>query len=158
MRRAGKADLYDALTGELAALLGGERDFTANAANCVALLYDRLSDLNWAGVYVLREEELVLGPFQGKPACVRIPVGKGVCGSAARIKKAIVVEDVRRFPGHIACDPASRSEIVLPLVQAGELIGVLDLDSPVAARFDDADRAGLEAVVALFVSRVDPPR
>src|SRR6266849_9092819 len=135
-----KRAVYDELAGQLAALLAGERDLVANAANMAALIYHGLRDLNWAGFYFARDGELVLGPFQGKPACVRIAWGKGVCGSAAARGVSIVVPDVHEFPGHIACDAASRSELVVPLLSEGRVVGVLDLDSPLLARFDDADR------------------
>ena len=129
--------------------------FVANAANLSALLFHSLPDLNWAGFYFLKEEGLVLGPFQGKPACVRIAIGKGVCGTAARDKKAIVVPDVSAFPGHIACDADSRSELVVPLIRFGKVIGVMDLDSPNVARFDDEDRRGLEALADVFLNATD---
>ena len=139
---------YCELEKQLRALLHGERDFIANCANTAALLWHSLPDLNWAGVYRLVDGELVLGPFQGKPACVRIQVGKGVCGAAAITGKTVLVPDVHQFPGHIACDPNSRSEIVFPLIKNGDLLGVLDLDSPKLNRFDAADKAGLESTVA----------
>src|SRR6266478_86665 len=139
-----KPELYRDLARQLAALLAGETDFIANAANTAALIYHGLPDLNWAGFYFRNGTDLVLGPFQGKPACVRIPVGKGVCGEAAAHRQTIVVPDVNRFPGHIACDPASRSEIVVPVVEEDVLRGVLDVDSPEPGRFDEEDRAGLE--------------
>ena len=135
----------------LAAVLAGEHDVVANAANTAALLFQSLPDVNWAGFYFLRGDELVLGPFQGRVACVRIPVGQGVCGTAAARRETVVVGDVHAFPGHIACDAASRSEIVVPLIQDGRLLGVLDLDSPVADRFTAADQALCEAVAALLV-------
>jgi GAF domain-containing protein len=147
-----KAADYASLAGELNGLLAGEQDLVANAANTSALLFDALPDLNWAGFYFLRDGELVVGPFQGKPACVRIPVGKGVCGTAAATRKTIVVRDVHEFPGHIACDAASQSEIVVPLLLGDELLGVLDIDSPLVGRFDDADRRGIEGLAALFVT------
>ncbi len=143
-----KAAGYRELEKQLRALLHGERDFIANCANTTALLWHSLPDLNWAGVYRLVDGELVLGPFQGKPACVRIQVGKGVCGTAAITGKTVLVPDVHQFPGHIACDAASRSEIVVPLIKSGDLLGVLDLDSPKLNRFDAADKAGLESIVA----------
>lgn len=147
-----KAAFYDELTQQLEGLLGGERDAIANAANTAALLFTTLPDLNWAGFYFLRSpDELVLGPFQGKPACVRIAIGKGVCGTAAARRETVVVEDVHAFPGHIACDSASNSEIVVPLVRGGELLGVLDLDSPKHARFGAADQQGLEALARIFI-------
>jgi len=124
----------------------------ANAANCAALLYHALPDLNWAGFYFLKEGQLVLGPFQGSPACVRIEVGKGVCGTAAELRQTIVVDNVHEFPGHIACDSASNAEIVVPLIRDGVLLGVLDLDSPSLARFDDEDARGLNEVAEIFLS------
>ena len=151
-----KSDLYAGLHEQARALLEGERDAGANAANLAALIFHSLPDLNWAGFYWLKGGELVLGPFQGKPACVRIALGRGVCGTAARDRRAIVVPDVEKFPGHIACDSASRSEVVVPVMRAGELVGVLDLDSPLAARFDAEDAAGLEWVAALFAASSDP--
>ncbi len=147
-----KAGLYAELENALRALLDGEHDFIANAANTAALLYQTLPDVNWVGFYRLVGDELVLGPFQGKPACVRIPMGKGVCGTAAARRETVLVPDVHQFPGHIACDSASRSEIVVPLVKGGQLLGVLDLDSPNLGRFDEADRVGLEKLVNPFVA------
>ena len=146
---------YAELARDLAALLGGERDPTANAANTAALLYDALPRLNWAGFYLYKSGELVLGPFQGKPACVRIAIGKGVCGTAAARRKTVLVEDVHAFPGHIACDSASNSEIVIPLVKGNELLGVLDLDSPDLARFTAADARGLEMLAAIFLDSLE---
>jgi len=143
---------YASLAEELNGLLTGERDFIANAANTSALLFDALPDINWAGFYFLREGELVVGPFQGKPACVRIALGKGVCGTAAASRKTIVVQDVHEFPGHIACDAASQSEIVVPLLRDDVLLGVLDIDSPSVGRFDDADRRGIERLATIFVA------
>jgi L-methionine (R)-S-oxide reductase len=151
-----KRALYDEMAAQLAALLSGESDPIANAANTAALVYHGLSDLTWAGFYFRRDDELVLGPFQGKPACVRIPWGQGVCGTAAARGTAVIVPDVHQFPGHIACDPASRSELVVPLVRAGEVTGVLDLDSPVLARFDEEDRAGVERLVAILIASLGP--
>jgi GAF domain-containing protein len=148
---ASKPELYRDLAGQLAALLAGEGDRIANAANMAALVYHGLPDLNWAGFYFRRSAELVLGPFQGKPACLRIPIGRGVCGTAARRAETVRVADVHDFPGHIACDPVSRSELVVPLIQGEEVLGVLDLDSPLLARFDEADQAGCERLVALFL-------
>jgi len=142
---------YAALAQQLGALIDGEPDLVANAANMVALIYHALPELNWAGCYFRRGSELVLGPFQGKPACVRIGWGKGVCGAAAAKGVSIVVPDVSAFPGHIACDPQSRSELVVPLVSERRVVGVLDLDSPRLARFDDADRTGCERLAAIFV-------
>ena len=150
-----KADLHSALGEQARALLQGERDLTANAANLAALIFHTLPDLNWAGFYWLKGGELVLGPFQGKPACVRIALGKGVCGSAAQARKTIVVPDVHAFPGHIACDSASRSEVVVPVVVSGRVAGVLDLDSPLPARFDEEDARALESLVADFVAATD---
>ncbi len=146
-----KAELYALLQSQLSSLLEGERDFIANAANFSALLYHSLPDVNWAGFYLLKESELVLGPFQGQPACVRIEIGKGVCGTAAQQRETIMVENVHEFPGHIACDSASNSEIVVPLIRDGELIGVLDLDSPLLARFDEEDAEGLNDLVSVFM-------
>ena len=163
-----KPELYRQIGQQLKALLEGERDAVANAANTAALLFLALADLNWAGFYFLRDkDELVVGPFQGKPACVRIPVGQGVCGTAALRKESIVVadvdrretvivEDVHAFPGHIACDTASRSELVVPLIAGERLIGVLDLDSPLPSRFDMEDRAGLEGLAAIYVAASYP--
>jgi L-methionine (R)-S-oxide reductase len=142
---------YDELARDLAALLSGERDLIANAANTAALVYDALPDLNWAGFYLYKSGELVLGPFQGKPACVRIALGKGVCGTAASRQETVLVEDVHSFPGHIACDSASNSEIVIPLIRDGELLGVLDLDSPRHARFGADDARGLERLASIFI-------
>jgi L-methionine (R)-S-oxide reductase len=146
-----KPDFYKSLAQQLAALLEGEPDAIANAANMSALIYQFLPDLNWAGFYFMRGGELVLGPFQGKTACVRIAVGRGVCGSAVERREAIVVPDVHAFPGHIACDSASRSELVVPLIRDGEVLGVLDLDSPNPNRFDDEDRAGCEKLVQIYL-------
>lgn len=149
------ADLYAQLLEQARALLEGERDRTANAANLSSLVFHTLPDLNWAGFYWLKQGELVLGPFQGKPACVRIALGKGVCGTAARERRSIVVPDVNAFPGHIACDSASASEVVVPVIAGGRVIGVLDLDSPVRGRFDEADARALEAVVRVFLDATD---
>jgi len=144
---------YAELAASLRALLDGEHDLVANAANMAALIYWSLSELNWAGLYLMdaRRGDLLLGPFQGKPACVRIPLGRGVCGTAAQRRETVVVPDVHEFPGHIACDSASNSEIVVPVIRGGRLLGVLDLDSPVRARFDEADARGLERLVQIFV-------
>ena len=150
-----KADLYRDLLAALDALTADERDPIANMANAAALVWEYLPDLNWAGFYRLVEGELVLDPFQGKVACIRIPVGKGVCGAAAATLKTQLVEDVHVFPGHIACDAASRSELVVPLTRDGTLIGVLDLDSPEPTRFDAEDAAGCEALAALLSERLD---
>ena len=143
---------YDALVHDLTHLLGDERDLVANASQAAALVWHALPDLNWAGFYFMRGPGLVLGPFQGKVACVRIPVGSGVCGSAVERKESIVVPDVHAFPGHIACDSASRSELVVPLVKNGEVLGVLDLDSPSPNRFDEEDREGCERLVAIYLA------
>jgi GAF domain-containing protein len=147
---AGKLALWRDLAEELDALLTGEPDPIANTANAAAAIYHTLPRLNWAGFYFLRDDTLVLGPFQGRPACVRIRLGSGVCGTAARERRSIVVPDVERFPGHIACDTASRSELVVPLSRDALVLGVLDLDSPDLARFDADDQAGAEAVAAVI--------
>jgi L-methionine (R)-S-oxide reductase len=146
---------YKALARDLKALLGEERDLLANSANTCALLFEKLPRLNWAGFYFLRGEDLVLGPFQGKPACIRIGLGNGVCGKAAQRQETLVVVDVHQFPGHIACDSASRSEIVVPLLPDGRLIGVLDLDSPERGRFTSQDREGLERLADIYVMATD---
>ena len=140
------------------ALFDGEPDFIANAANLSALLYESLPDVNWCGFYLLRGKDLVLGPFQGKVACVRIPLGRGVCGTSAQRRETLIVPDVEAFPGHIACDAASRSEIVLPLVVAGRLLGVLDIDSPTNGRFDEHDGEGLGQLVELLLAASEQPR
>jgi L-methionine (R)-S-oxide reductase len=150
-----KPELYRQLLQQLDGLLQGETDWVANAANASALLWHTLPQLNWVGFYFLRGGELVVGPFQGKPACVRIALGRGVCGTAAASGVTQVVPDVHAFPGHIACDAASRSEVVVPLMHAGRVVGVLDLDSPEPGRFDAADAAGLEQVAALFCTATD---
>lgn len=142
---------YDLLAAQLESLLADERDFIANAAQFSAFLFHELEGLNWAGFYLNKGEELVLGPFQGKVACVRIPFARGVCGAAASSRQSQRVEDVHAFPGHIACDSASNSELVVPLVKDGRLIGVLDLDSPHLARFSPADQLGIERLVAIFL-------
>jgi len=147
-----KPEFYRQLTQQLAALLDGERDFIANAANTSALLFQMMPDLNWAGFYLMKEGELVLGPFQGKTACVRIPVGRGVCGAAVEKRQSMLVEDVHAFPGHIACDAASRSELVVPIFRGDEVIGVIDLDSPIPSRFDADDQAGIERVAEIFIA------
>jgi len=153
-----KSEAYRSLNVQLAGVLTGERDGLANTANAAALLYQGLPDLNWAGFYFLRDGELVLGAFQGKVACVRIALGKGVCGTAAQRRETVVVPDVHAFPGHIACDAASRSEIVVPLIHEGKLRGVLDLDSPKVARFDREDAAGLQETVRLLLAGSDIER
>jgi putative methionine-R-sulfoxide reductase with GAF domain/alkylhydroperoxidase family enzyme len=147
-----KSQFYRDLTVQLTALFAGESDPTANAANMAATIWQALPDLNWAGFYFRHASELVLGPFQGKPACVRIPIGRGVCGTAAAHGRSVLVPDVHKFPGHIACDPDSRSELVVPLIEDRVVLGVLDLDSPVVARFDDIDRAGCERLAAVFTA------
>ncbi|MEK6806965.1 MAG: GAF domain-containing protein [Pseudomonadota bacterium] len=147
-----KPVLYAQLAEQSKALIGNERDPIANAANLAALIWHTLPDLNWAGFYLFDGKELVLGPFQGKPACIRIALGKGVCGTAAQQGKTVIVRDVHEFPGHIACDPASNSEIVVPLINDGKLLGVLDLDSPKRARFDAEDAAGLERLATIWAS------
>jgi GAF domain-containing protein len=163
--RGGKRALYQNLVEELEALLQGETDPVANAANTAAAIFHSLPDLNWVGCYFVRGQQLVLGPFQGKPACVRIPLGKGVCGTAAAERRSVLVADVHAFPGHIACDAASRSELVVPVLMApvpmaplssgtgsrdARVLGVLDLDSPLPGRFDAVDQAGCEAIAALL--------
>ena len=142
---------YDLLAAQLESLLADERDFVANAAQFSAFLFHELGDLNWAGFYLNKDDQLVLGPFQGKVACVRIPFGRGVCGAAASSRQTQRVEDVNAFPGHIACDSASNSELVVPLVKDGRLIGVLDLDSPNLARFSVEDAAGIERLAEIFL-------
>ncbi len=146
---------YALLAAQLESLLADERDFIANASQFSAFLYNELPELNWAGFYLNKQEELVLGPFQGKVACVRIPFTRGVCGAAARTRETQRVEDVHAFPGHIACDSASNSELVVPLVKEGRLIGVLDLDSPSVGRFSEADQAGIENLAAIFLRLTD---
>ncbi|HEN8798630.1 GAF domain-containing protein [Pseudomonas sp. CM25] len=148
-------DGYNLLAAQVQALFADERDFIANAAQFSAFLYNQVDDLNWAGFYLNRNEQLVLGPFQGQVACVRIPFGKGVCGAAAATRQTQRVEDVHAFPGHIACDSASNSELVIPLVKEGRLIGVLDLDSPKLGRFSEADQIGLERLAAVFLALTD---
>lgn len=150
-----KREVYAELAAQLRGLLDGERDPIANAANMSALIMWNLPDLNWAGFYFLKDGELVLGPFQGKPACVRIAMGKGVCGTAAATRETQLVADVHAFPGHIACDAASASEIVVPLIRAGQVLGVLDLDSPIKNRFDEDDRSGCEALVRVWLDASD---
>ncbi len=152
---AEKLAFYDTLTEQCAALISDETDFIANLANVSALLFMEMPDLNWSGFYLLKNQQLVLGPFQGKPACVRIDIGKGVCGTAVATGQVQLVKDVHEFPGHIACDAASNSEIVFPLRLRGEIIGVLDIDSPSLARFDDADQAGLARLVTVLEQRLE---
>ncbi len=148
---------YELIARKLSALLAGEHDLIANAANCAALLYHELPGINWVGFYFLRDGELLVGPFQGKPACVTIPVGRGVCGTAAARREVQRVPDVHAFDGHIACDAESRSEIVVPLIHDGAVRGVLDLDSPLPDRFDLQDEATLREIAELFVESVDWP-
>lgn len=146
-----KSTLYAELLTQAKGLMAGEADLIANMANLSALMFNRLEDVNWAGFYLYKDEQLVLGPFQGQPACIRIPMGRGVCGTAASQRTTQLVEDVHAFDGHIACDAASNSEIVIPLVLNDTLIGVLDIDSPVYGRFDEEDKAGLEALAAALL-------
>ena len=145
---------YELLSKQLVALMSAESDALANSANFTGLLYNAISDINWLGIYVLRGDELVLGPFQGKPACVRLPLGGGVCGNAAKNQKTLRIEDVREFDGHIACDSASRSEIVVPLISSGTLLGVLDVDSPGIGRFSEVDQSGIEKLCTTFVEQL----
>ena len=147
-----KSLIYSQLAKSLTALIGEEREFLPNMSNMASLLFFSLKDINWSGFYLIKNKELLLGPFQGKPACVRIPMGKGVCGSSALNKSTIIVEDVNNFPGHIACDVDSRSEIVIPLFKGEALIGVLDIDSPILARFDEEDKKGLEHLVHILMN------
>ncbi|NLY52606.1 MAG: GAF domain-containing protein [Firmicutes bacterium] len=154
-RGPGAQAVYENLLVEAQALLSAETDWLANLANAAALIYSTLPDLNWAGFYLTKRGELVLGPFQGKPACVRIPWGRGVCGTAAQRRATIVVPDVHQFPGHIACDPASRSEIVVPIIHGGNVWGVLDLDSPYEGRFSQLDQQYLEQLVELLNKHID---
>ena len=150
-----KAEQYEQLVAQCQALLHGERHRVANAANLSALLFNSLPDINWLGFYFMERGELVVGPFQGLPACVRIALGKGVCGTAALTRETQRVPDVHAFPGHIACDSASQSELVVPLVKDGEVIGVLDIDSPILDRFDAVDQAAFERIAALFCGGSD---
>ncbi|HEX4506618.1 MAG TPA: GAF domain-containing protein [Alphaproteobacteria bacterium] len=150
-----KTEFYQDLAAQLTGLIGDERDRIANAANMSAFLFMCVPDLNWAGFYFLGNGGLIVGPFQGKPACVRIAVGDGVCGTAVKERRTILVENVHEFPGHIACDAGSESELVVPLVKDGEIIGVLDLDSPRLARFDAEDQAGMERLARIFVEASD---
>jgi GAF domain-containing protein len=150
-----KNELYASLASQLRSLLEGERDLTANAANFASLIFHSLPGLNWAGFYLHKNNELVLGPFQGKPACMRIAMGKGVCGTAAQQRQTILVDNVHEFPGHIACDSESNSEIVIPLINNEKLIGVLDLDSPMFDRFDGQDAKGLNELAEIFVAMSD---
>jgi L-methionine (R)-S-oxide reductase len=145
------ANIYADLQRSVAGLLAGEHDLIANTANFAALVYDSLPELNWAGCYFLRGDQLVLGPFQGRPACVRIAMGRGVCGTAAQRRMSMLVPDVHQFPDHIVCDPVSRSELVVPMLDDDRLIGVFDLDSPRPGRFEAADQVGIEAAVQLLM-------
>ncbi len=149
---ASKAECYAQLAEQLRSLLAGEHDLIANAANFSALLFHSLAEVSWVGFYLHKENELVLGPFQGRPACVRIPIGKGVCGTAAQQRQTILVDNVHDFPGHIACDSASNSEIVVPLIEGEELLGVLDVDSTQFARFGEADAQGLNELAGIFLA------
>jgi L-methionine (R)-S-oxide reductase len=151
LKSADKAGQYRELAEQVRGLLHGERDRTANAANFASLVYNALAEVNWAGFYFYDGKELVVGPFQGKPACIRIALGAGVCGTAAATRQTQVVRDVDAFAGHIACDSASRSEIVVPLYDGDRLIGVWDVDSPALGRFDAEDRAGMERLASIFV-------
>ncbi|CAM4499849.1 GAF domain-containing protein [Nocardia ninae] len=146
-----RTEQYRQLAAQAEALVAGEHDRVANAANLASLVFHTLPELNWVGFYFYDGNELVVGPFQGKPACVRIPIGKGVCGTAAQSRETQLVPDVHVFPGHIACDAETRSEVVIPLVHNGELIGVFDLDSPEPERFDDIDQHGLESIAQAFI-------
>lgn len=152
-----KESFYKDLMLYLEGLLSDEEDWLANLSNAAALLYNMMDRINWAGFYLLKGSDLVLGPFQGKPACTRIPIGKGVCGTAAEKRQVQLVEDVDRFPGHIACDPASRSEIVLPIIVDDRLLGVLDIDSPIKARFDHKDAEGLVDFVSILCGSIKWP-
>ena len=147
-----KPQLYAQVARELESLIAGEPDYIANLANASSLLYHSLPDLNWAGFYLLKDGGLIVGPFQGKPACVRIAMGKGVCGTAAQQRSTVIVPNVHEFAGHIACDSASNSEIVVPMIRGNELLGVLDIDSPKLDRFDEQDQAGLEKIVNILLS------
>lgn len=146
-----KQDMYQLLREQIKTMLEGETDVIANLSNCSALLNEALSDINWVGFYLMKQNELILGPFQGKLACIHIPVGKGVCGTAVETKEIQLVKDVHEFPGHIACDSASRSEIVIPMMLRDKIIGVLDIDSPSVARFDELDAMKLEEIVQLII-------
>ncbi len=148
---------YSRLNHQVEGLLSGETDFIANCANLSALLFMEMERINWAGVYLLKDEALVLGPFQGKPACTRIPMGQGVCGKAASVRETVLVDDVHAFDGHIACDGASNSEIVVPLIKDGVLMGVLDIDSPHFSRFDQDDQAGLEQIALTLLATLRLP-
>ena len=146
---------YDLLGAQLDALLKDETDVLANSANFVALVYNALPEINWLGIYVMRNNELVLGPFQGNPACVRIPIGQGVCGTAARDRTTLRIADVQEFDGHIVCDAASRSEIVVPFIVNGRVLGLLDIDSPQEGRFSEQDQQGLESLCEVFIKSIE---
>ena len=146
---------YKELATTLSALLDNEREFLPNMSNMASFLYFSLKDINWCGFYLVKNGDLLLGPFQGKPACVRIEIGKGVCGTSAQKRESVIVEDVNNFPGHIACDVDSRSEIVIPLLKDGKLLGVLDIDSPTLARFDQVDKMGMEKLVSILLEHSD---
>ena len=152
-----KSEMYDLLTAQLAGLMEGEREAIPNLANMSALIFQALKDINWAGFYLMKDGMLVLGPFQGNPACIRIPVGRGVCGTAAKTLQTQLVPDVHLFPGHIACDAQSQSEIVIPLMKGEKLLGVLDIDSPIRNRFDGEDQRGLEKLCQMLVQACDWP-
>jgi len=152
-----KSEMYELLAGQLAGLLDGEREMIPNLSNMSALLNQALKEINWAGFYLMKNGVLLLGPFQGNPACIRIPVGRGVCGTAAQTLQTQLVKDVHLFPGHIACDAQSQSEIVIPMLKDGKLIGVLDIDSPVKNRFDSEDQKGLENLCQMLVQACDWP-
>lgn len=152
-----KAAVYEQVRGELRRLITDQTDFLANISNFAALLFNTLPDLNWAGFYLLRGTDLVLGPFQGKPACSCIPLGDGVCGTAALKRAAVLVPDVHAFPGHIVCDEASQSEMVVPVFKGDHLIGVLDMDSPITARFDEVDRENIEALLRMLMEGTEVP-
>jgi L-methionine (R)-S-oxide reductase len=150
-----KSKQYKLINSQVQALISGEPDTVANMANIAAVLFNTLDEINWAGFYLYKESQLVLGPFQGQVACVRIPMGKGVCGTAAELRETQMIADVHQFDGHIACDAASNSEIVIPIIVEGRLFGVLDIDSPVTNRFDEIDKKSLEKLVSIFVDAVD---
>ncbi len=150
-----KNGIYTDVAEELRSLLDRERDFIANASNLSSLVYHSIPDLNWAGFYLHKDGELILGPFQGKPACVRIKIGKGVCGTAAQLRQPVIVANVHEFPGHIACDSASQSEIVIPLIKEDSLLGVFDVDSPIVGRFDDEDARGLHELIEILIQSTD---
>jgi L-methionine (R)-S-oxide reductase len=147
--------VYPEIIAQAKALIHEEKDSLANMANLSSLLYHLMKDVNWVGFYLYRDNQLILGPFQGKPACVRIPIGKGVCGTTAEKRETVIVQDVHQFPGHIACDAASQSEIVVPILIDNRLIGVLDIDSPVKNRFDETDQKYLEQIVELLIKECD---